>query len=139
MTNSAAAPLPSQVKKPQSRSERRARKMRTANAAERAEQKVNAELTQDANLAKGKNSNAFADKKNIMWVLLSGAMALTFIVMLFLPDTGMGGGLISTYSAMLWCGFFGAALWRYRTASGWAGFAYGSVIGLVLQFISQII
>lgn len=139
MTNSAAAPLPSQVKKTQSRSERRARKMRTANAAERAEQKVNAELTQDANLAKGKNSNAFADKKNIMWVLLSGAMALTFIVMLFLPDTGMGGGLISTYSAMLWCGFFGAALWRYRTASGWAGFAYGSVIGLVLQFISQII
>lgn len=139
MTNSAAAPLPSQVKKPQSRSERRARKMRTANAAERAEQKVNAELTPDADLAKGKNSNAFADKKNIMWVLLSGAMALTFIVMLFLPDTGMGGGLISTYSAMLWCGFFGAALWRYRTASGWAGFAYGSVIGLVLQFISQII
>ena len=139
MTNSAAAPLPSQVKKTQSRSERRARKMRTANAAERAEQKVNAELTTDADLAKGKNSNAFADKKNIMWVLLSGAMALTFIVMLFLPDTGMGGGLISTYSAMLWCGFFGAALWRYRTASGWAGFAYGSVIGLVLQFISQII
>ncbi|AXT38585.1 hypothetical protein D1814_07825 [Alteromonas sp. BL110] len=139
MTNSAAAPLPSQVKKTQSRSERRARKMRTANAAERAEQKVNAELTPDANLAKGKTSNAFADKKNIMWVLLSGAMALTFIVMLFLPDTGMGGGIISTYSAMLWCGFFGAALWRYRTANGWAGFAYGSVIGLVLQFISQII
>ena len=139
MTNSATAPLPSQVKKTQTRSERRAKKMRTANAAERAEQKVNAELTPDANLAKGKNSNAFADKKNIVWVLLSGAMALTFIVLLFLPDTGMGGGLISTYSAMLWCGFFGAALWRYRTASGWAGFAYGSVIGLVLQFISQII
>ena len=139
MTNSAAAPFPSQVKKTQSRSERRARKMRTANAAERPEKKANAELAPDANLAKGKTSNAFADKKNIMWVLLSGAMALTFIVMLFLPDTGMGGGLISTYSAMLWCGFFGAALWRYRTASGWAGFAYGSVIGLVLQFISQII
>ena len=133
MTNSATAPLPSQVKKTQSRSERRARKMRTANAAVRTEQEPNASLSSD------KTSNAFADKKNIMWVLLSGAMALTFIVMLFLPDTGMGGGLISTYSAMLWCGFFGAALWRYRTASGWAGFAYGSVIGLVLQFISQII
>ena len=132
MTNSATAPLPSQVKKTQSRSERRARKMRTANAAVRTEQEPNASLSSD------KTSNAFADKKNIMWVLLSGAMALTFIVMLFLPDTGMGGGLISTYSAMLWCGFFGAALWRYRTASGWAGFAYGSVIGLVLQFISQI-
>ncbi|MCZ8530272.1 hypothetical protein [Alteromonas sp. PRIM-21] len=133
MTNSATAPLPSQVKKTQSRSERRARKMRTANAAVRTEQEPNASLSSD------KTSNAFADKKNIMWVLLSGAMALTFIVMLFLPDTGMGGGLISTYSAMLWCGFFGAALWRYRTASGWAGFAYGSVIGLVLQFISQFI
>ena len=139
MTNSATAPLPSQVKKTQSRSERRAKKLRTAKAAERAEQEANAELTLDTNLSSDKTSNAFADKKNIMWVLLSGAMALTFIVMLFLPDTGMGGGLISTYSAMLWCGFFGAALWRYRTASGWAGFAYGSVIGLVLQFISQLI
>ena len=139
MSNSAAAPMPSQVKKTQSRSERRARKMRTACAAERAEQEANAELTLDANLSSEKTSNAFADNKNIMWVLLSGAMALTFIVMLFLPDTGMGGGLISTYSAMLWCGFFGAALWRYRTASGWAGFAYGSVIGLVLQFLSQIL
>jgi hypothetical protein len=59
--------------------------------------------------------------------------------MLFLPDTGMGSGLVSTYSAMLWCGFFGAALWRYRATSGWAGFAYGSVVGLVIQFISQII
>ena len=139
MSNSAAAPMPSQVKKTQSRSERRARKMRTACAAERAEQEANAELTLDANLSSEKTSNAFADNKNIMWVLLSGAMALTFIVMLFLPDTGMGGGIISTYSAMLWCGFFGAALWRYRTASGWAGFAYGSVIGLVLQFLSQIL
>lgn len=139
MTNSAAAPSPSQVNKNQSRSERRARKMRTAKAAERAEQEANAELTLDTNLSSDKTSNAFADKKNIMWVLLSGAMALTFIVMLFLPDTGMGGGIISTYSAMLWCGFFGAALWRYRTASSWAGFAYGSVIGLVLQFISQLI
>ena len=139
MTNSAAAPLPSQVNKNQSRSERRARKIRTAKAAERADQEANTELTLDSNLSSDKTSNAFADKKNIMWVLLSGAMALTFIVMLFLPDTGMGGGIISTYSAMLWCGFFGAALWRYRAASSWAGFAYGSVIGLVLQFISQLI
>ena len=139
MTNSATATLPSQVKKTQSRSERRVKKMRTAKAAERAEQAESAEQTKNANTTSSKQNNAFADKKNVMWVLLSGAMALTFIVMLFLPDTGMGGGLISTYSAMLWCGFFGAALWRYRTANGWAGFAYGSVIGLVLQFISQII
>lgn len=132
MTHSAATPLPSKVKKTQSRSER---KMRSAKAAQRAEQADDAEQKQYTT----PSNNAFADKKNIMWVLLSGAMALTFITMLFLPDTGMGSGLISTYAAMLWCGFFGAALWRYRAANGWAGFAYGSVIGLVIQFISQII
>ncbi|APE07398.1 MAG: hypothetical protein CL600_11220 [Alteromonas sp.] len=86
-----------------------------------------------------KSNNAFDDKKNIMWVLLSGAMALTFIVMLFLPNTGMGDGMIATYSSMLWCGFFGAALWRYCSANGWTGFAIGSVVGFILQVISQII
>ena len=84
-------------------------------------------------------NNAFADKKNIMWVLLSGGMAMTFIIMLFLPNTGMGDGMIATYSSMLWCGFFGAALWRYRNANGWTGFAFGSVVGFVLQVVSQII
>jgi hypothetical protein len=86
-----------------------------------------------------KGNNAFADKKNIMWVLLSGGMAVTFIVMLFLPNTGMGDGMVATYSSMLWCGFFGAALWRYRSANGWTGFAFGSVAGFVLQVLSQII
>ncbi len=86
-----------------------------------------------------KKVSGFADKKNIMWVILSGAMALTFVVMLFLPDSGMGSGLVSTYSAMLWCGFFGGALWRYREANGWAGFAYGSVVGLLIQFASQFV
>ncbi|APD87975.1 hypothetical protein BM527_18800 [Alteromonas sp. Mex14] len=139
MTNSTATTLPSQVKKTQSRSERSERKMRSAKAALRAEQVQDAKQSQDANGSMNTQSNAFADKKNVMWVLLSGAMALTFVVMLFLPDTGMGGGLISTYAAMLWCGFFGASLWRYRAANGWAGFAYGSVVGLIIQFISQII
>ena len=139
MTNSAATTLPSQVKKTQSRSERSERKKRSAKALERAEQAESTEDLQDANASMNTNRNAFADKKNVMWVLLSGAMALTFVVMLFLPDTGMGGGLISTYAAMLWCGFFGASLWRYRSANGWAGFAYGSVVGLIIQFISQII
>ena len=139
MTHSAASPLPSQVKKPQSRSERSARKLRASKAAQCGVQAENAQQMQDADAKSVKQNDAFADKKNIMWVLLSGAMALTFVVMLFLPNTGMGGGLVSTYSAMLWCGFFGAALWRYRATSGWAGFAYGSVVGLVIQFISQII
>ncbi|WP_394222185.1 hypothetical protein [Alteromonas gracilis] len=135
MDNSAATPMPSQVKKSLTRRERSERKKRAVKASQVAEQKAKCEQSQSSKTS----SNAFADKKNIMWVVLSGAMALTFIVMLFLPDTGMGGGLISTYSAMLWCGFFGAALFRYRAASGWAGFAYGSVIGLVIQFVSQFI
>ena len=135
MDNSAATPMPSQVKKSLTRRERSARKKRAVKAAQVAEQEAKCERSQSSKTS----SNAFADKKNIMWVVLSGAMALTFVVMLFLPDTGMGTGLISTYSAMLWCGFFGAALFRYRAASGWAGFAYGSVIGLVIQFVSQFI
>lgn len=96
--------------------------------------------SEDSSGSKGSNANnAFADKKNIMWVLLSGGMAMTFIIMLFLPNTGMGDGMIATYSSMLWCGFFGAALWRYRNANGWTGFAFGSVVGFVLQVVSQII
>nr|MCS5576378.1 hypothetical protein [Alteromonas macleodii] len=94
MTNSAATPLPSKVNKSQSRSERSEQKIRARNAAQRAEQAENAEHSQNADAPNIKPNNAFADKKNIMWVLLSGAMALTFIVMLFLPDTGMGSGLI---------------------------------------------
>lgn len=130
MSNGAATTLPSISKKMQTRSDRK-RKAAKAQSPHEA---------QDASVDDNtKPSSAFADKKNIMWVLLSGAMALTFVVMLFLPDTGMGTGLLSTYAAMLWCGFFGAALWRYRNGSGWAGFAYGSVIGFVVQFASQLI
>ena len=46
-------------------------------------------------------TNAFSNNKNIMWVLLSGAMALTFIVMMFLPNSGTGEGMIAVYSACL--------------------------------------
>ncbi|BFT32033.1 hypothetical protein D210916BOD24_32090 [Alteromonas sp. D210916BOD_24] len=98
-----------------------------------------ADLSDNSKAEPAKKVSGFADKKNIMWVILSGAMALTFVVMLFLPDSGMGTGLVSTYSAMLWCGFFGGALWRYREANGWAGFAYGSVVGLLIQFASQFV
>lgn len=128
MSNSVASTINTTTKRVQSRSER---KRRSTNAKSSDTPIVQAEPANASN-------SAFANKKNIMWVLLSGAMALTFIIMLFLPNTGMGSGLIATYSAMLWCGFFGASLWRYRNASGWAGFAYGSVVGFVIQFISQL-
>lgn len=84
-------------------------------------------------------TNTFSNNKNIMWVLLSGAMALTFIVMMFLPNSGTGEGMIAVYSAMLWCGIFGAALFRYMTKNGWVGFAIGSVVGLILQMVAQIV
>lgn len=131
MSNSVASSINTSTKRVQSRSER---KRRSTNAKSSDTPETPVSHTKPANAS----NNAFANKKNIMWVLLSGAMALTFIIMLFLPNTGMGSGLIATYSAMLWCGFFGASLWRYRNASGWAGFAYGSVVGFVIQFISQL-
>ena len=131
MSNSVASSINTTTKRVQSRSER---KRRSTNATSSDTPETPIDQTEPANAS----NNAFANKKNIMWVLLSGAMALTFIIMLFLPNTGMGNGLIATYSAMLWCGFFGASLWRYRNANGWAGFAYGSVVGFVIQFISQL-
>ncbi|GMM67515.1 hypothetical protein MTsDn1_08090 [Alteromonas sp. MTD1] len=122
------------AKRMQSRSERKRISAKTKEAEVQNAQDADAESN-----SKQSKDNAFANKKNVMWVLLSGAMALTFIVMLFLPNTGMGNGMIATYSAMLWCGFFGASLWRYRSSNGWTGFAYGSVIGFTLQFVSQLI
>ncbi|NDV90828.1 hypothetical protein GTH32_06390 [Alteromonas sp. 345S023] len=74
----------------------------------------------------------------IIWVLLSGAMALTFIVMLFLPQSGAGEGMVATYSSMLWCGIFGATLMRYLARSGWVGFAMGSALGFFIHLISQV-
>jgi len=84
-------------------------------------------------------TDAFSNNKNVMWVVLSGAMALTFIVMMFLPNSGIGEGMIAVYSAMLWCGIFGAALFRYINKNGWIGFAAGSVLGFVLQVVSQFV
>ena len=85
------------------------------------------------------SQDSFSNRKNIMWVLLSGAMALLFIAMLFIPGASQGDSMLSVYSAMIWCGLFGAALFRYLNKNGWIGFATGSVLGLVIQFISQIV
>ncbi len=82
---------------------------------------------------------AFTDKKNIIWVVLTGAMALMFVVLMFMPDSGSGHGMVAVYTAMLWCGLFGGALFRYLDKSGWIGFAAGSVLGLVLQIVSTFV
>lgn len=84
-------------------------------------------------------TDSFSNRKNVIWVYLSGAMALTFVVMLFLPETGTGGATLSLYSAMLWCGIFGAALFRYLLKNTWAGFAIGSAAGMFIQIISQLV
>jgi len=81
---------------------------------------------------------SLANRKSIVWVYLSGAMAVTFIVMLFLPDSGTGSTTLSLYTAMLWCGLFGTALWRYFNKSGWVGFAIGSALGLAIQIVAQL-
>ncbi|MFS1701465.1 hypothetical protein FJ444_09160 [Aestuariibacter sp. GS-14] len=79
------------------------------------------------------------NKKNVLWVYLSGAMAITIVVMMFMPNSGMGGSIIAIYGPMLWCGIFAAALARYNERNGWIGFAIGSGIGMLLQVISQIV
>lgn len=78
-------------------------------------------------------------KKNVIWVYLSGAMALTIIVMMFLPNSGMGDGLMAIYGSMLWCGIFGASLARYLDKNGWFGFALGSAAGMLIQVLSTFV
>lgn len=76
-------------------------------------------------------------RKSVLWVYLSGAMALIIVVMSFLPQSGLGGSVASVYSVMLWVGIFGAAVARYRERSGWFGFAVGSAAGMFLFVLSQ--
>ncbi|RDV24819.1 hypothetical protein DXV75_12110 [Alteromonas aestuariivivens] len=82
-------------------------------------------------------ANTGATTKSIIWVLLSGAMALAFAVMLFVPGSGTGSGWLSVYAIMLWCGLFGANLSHYCGKNGWIGFAMGSLAGMVIQITSQ--
>lgn len=80
--------------------------------------------------------NEFQNKKNIVWVILSAAMALTIIVIQFLPGSEADSSMLTIYGVMLWCGIFGTTLWRYLGKSGWLGFAIGSSLGMVIQIIS---
>lgn len=80
--------------------------------------------------------NSFTDKKNIMWVLLSGAMAMLFLALLFVPGGSNLNSNVSVYAAMLWCGIFMATLFRYLGRNGWYGFIAGSVVGMLIQMLS---
>ena len=80
--------------------------------------------------------NSFTDKKNVMWVLLSGAMAAMFIFLLFVPGGSDANSTLSVYAAMLWCGIFLATVFRYFGKNGWIGFIVGSVVGMLIQMLS---
>ncbi|MGQ8366455.1 hypothetical protein [Glaciecola sp. 1036] len=82
--------------------------------------------------------NQFHNKKNIMWVVLSGSMAVVITTLLFLPQQ-LGAGITSVYSLMLWYGLFGLTLFRYMDKKGAIGFLSGSVIGMLVHIFSPVI
>ncbi len=84
-------------------------------------------------------TNSFTDKKNIMWVLLSGAMAILFVALLFIPGATSPDSTLSIYAAMLWCGIFSATVFRYLGKNGWTGFAAGSAAGFCIQLLSAFV
>nr|WP_241664456.1 hypothetical protein [Ningiella ruwaisensis] len=87
---------------------------------------------------KANQYNAFTNPKNINWVLLSGAMAILVLSLLFMPQE-LGAGITSVYSIMLWTGLFGATLARYIGKNGWLGFFTGSVFGMLIHIFAPLI
>lgn len=106
-------------------------------AAQESEQQAQ-QAKKEAEQANAPKYNAFTNPKNINWVLLSGAMAITVMVLLFMPEQ-LGAGITSVYSIMLWTGLFGATLSRYIGKSGWMGFFAGSLFGMVLHIFAPLI
>lgn len=90
------------------------------------------------NTAAQKPESAFKDKKNIVWVVLAGAMAITISSLLFLPQT-LGAGITSVYSIMLWWGLFGMFLFGYIDKKRSYGFIGGSVFGMVFHIVSPLL
>jgi len=82
--------------------------------------------------------SAFKDKKNIVWVVLAGAMAITISSLLFLPQT-LGAGITSVYSLMLWWGLFGMFLFGYIDKKRSYGFIAGSVFGMLFHILSPLL
>ena len=118
--------------------------MRQERAKHKAKQQAKADAANDLQPATESKSNdtvtnSFANKKNILWVILSGGMALTVMGSQFMPGIVALGSMTSVYSAMLWVGIFGAALARYLNKNGWIGFAVGSVLGVSLNILASII
>ncbi|WP_371194293.1 hypothetical protein [Glaciecola sp. SC05] len=103
------------------------------------QQAESAKLAQESDKqASAPKYTAFTNPKNINWVLLSGAMALTVVVLMFMPQQ-LGDGITSVYSIMLWMGMFSATVFRYVGKNGWIGFFVGSFIGMLLNIFAPLI
>ena len=110
----------------------KALKQKKADTAEQADVPQHAE-------PEDKVTSSFANKKNVLWGILSAGMALTVMGSQFMPGIVALDSMTSVYSAMLWVGIFGAALARYLNKNGWIGFATGSVLGVALNILASII
>lgn len=83
------------------------------------------------------STDAFKNERNIMWVILSAAMAMLVSTLLLFPQN-LGAGITSVYSVMLWWGLFAMFLFRYIGKKGVIGFISGSVFGMVLKILSPL-
>jgi hypothetical protein len=110
----------------------------TERTAKRAAKKeaLNAQAAEQAKQTE-KPMEGFKDKQNIMWPLLSGAMAITITFLVFFPQN-LGGGITSVYSVMVWWGVFGMFLFRYLNKAGSIGFIGGSAIGMLLHIFAPV-
>lgn len=106
--------------------------------AEKAEKALKANPNSSNNVEPASTSTAFANNKNIMWVILSGAVALLITALLFFPQN-LGGGITSVYSLMLWWGLFAMFLFTYIDKKGALGFIAGSIFGMLLQIFSPLL
>ena len=70
-----------------------------------------------------------------VWVFLTGSIALVILASQFLPTSTSDpvSTILASYSAMLWTGVFGFALYRYLQRRAWVGFAIGSLIGFTIN------
>lgn len=85
-----------------------------------------------------KPSEAFQSKQNIMWPILSGALATTITFLVFFPQN-LGGGITSVYSLMVWWGLFGLFLFRYIGKQSTYGFIAGSATGMLLHIFAPVL
>ena len=85
-----------------------------------------------------KQDKVFTDRKNIYWVIITGAMAIMVLVLMLFPQN-LGGGITSVFSLMLWWGLFGLFLFRYIDKKGIVGFIGGSIIGMVIHIFAPVL